>query len=118
MSIDTPTLTGIAILGLVIGFSFLLNLEQGWRKKENAVNSPMSITLKTEKSPADLVFEARIARSKRWFMYLSIGVVVWIALRVRYPEAITSLEASLSSIISSILRSLSDLLVIFADALA
>jgi hypothetical protein len=118
MSIDTPLLIGIVAVSILIGLGFVLNLEQGWRRKESAINSPMSITLKTEKTPTDLLLEARFARGKRYLLYLSLAAALWLFFRIRFPEETVSFESAVIVLLSSILRGLAGILTFFADALA
>lgn len=118
MPIETPFLIGIVAVSILIGLGLVLNLEQGWRKNENAINSPMSITLKTEKTPADLLLEARLARGKRHLLYLLLAAALWLFFRIRFPEETTSFESAVMVLLSSILRGLAGVLTFFAEALA
>ena len=117
MPIDTQILVGGAIVVALVGIGFFLNVQQGWLKRENAVNSPMSITLKTDKTPADVYLDARNARLRRRVTYLGIGAVIWFVVRSRFPAETMSLEAALSGLISSVLRGLAGILTALANAL-
>ncbi len=117
MLIDTSTLTIVAVLAVIIGFAFIWNLTEKWRKTESAVNKPMSITLTTAKSPAELLLEARIARTKRRFAYFVVFVLVWVFLRVRYPEAADSLETLVFGILAAVMRGLAQLFQYVANLL-
>ena len=118
MLIDTSTLTVVAVLSVIIGFAFVWNLTEKWRRTEGAINKPMSITLTTAKSPAELLLEARIARTTRRFTYLVVSVLVWVFLRLRYPDVSESLETLVMSIVSIIVRGLAQLFQFLANTLA
>ncbi len=117
MPIDTQILVGGAIVAALVGIGFFLNVQQGWLKRENAVNSPMSITLKTEKTPADVYLDARNAWLKRHFAYFVLAVGAWLFFRVNFYEQTTSVEAALSDLISTVLRGLAGILTALANAL-
>lgn len=118
MLIETPTLTVVAFLSVIIGSAFVWNLTQRWRKTENAINKPMSITLTTAKSPAELLLEARIARTKRRFTYFVVLILVWVFLRFRYPDVASSLEMLLGGIVATVMRGLGELFLYLANMLA
>lgn len=117
MFIDTPSFTVAAVLAVLIGSAFIWNLTQKWRNTENALNKPMSITLRTEKTPAELILDARVARTKRRFTYFVVFVAVWVFLRLRYPEVAYSLETMMMTVLETLFRGIAGLFDFLADLL-
>lgn len=118
MPIDTPFVTVSAVLALVIGAAFLWNVTQKWRQRENALNKPMTITLRTEKTPAELIAEANAARIKRWFTYAVVLILVWAFLKLRSPEVAVLMEQLLLGVISVLVRGLAALFSVLAELLS
>lgn len=118
MPIDTPLFTVSAVLAVVIGFAFLWNVTQKWRQKENALNKPMTITLRTEKTPAELIAEANAARVKRWFTYGVVLILVWAFLKLQSPELAVLMEQLLFGVISALVRGLAALFSVLAELMS
>jgi hypothetical protein len=62
---------------LYVVLRFVAGINSGWRKDEDKMNSPMSITLKTGESPADVLAKARRARTQRYIFLFSLFVAGW-----------------------------------------
>ena len=77
----------------------------------------MSITLKTEKTPAELILDARVARTKRRFTYFVVFVAVWVFLRLRYPDVAQSFEAVMLAVLETLFRGMAGLFGFLADLL-
>lgn len=105
----------VVVLILLIFFllvvPFFLNLLGGWRKPRDAVNSPMTITLHTEKTPAQLNSAARFATFKQRLFWIGTATVAWAIFHViNYDMAV-----SIDKVVFGMLGLLFDL---FAQALA
>jgi hypothetical protein len=117
MPIDIPLITGSTVLTMLIFFAFVWNLTQKWRKSENALNKPLTITLRTEKTPAELIAEANAARIKRWFTYLVVMFVVWGFLKLRYPGLADIFESLVFGILTVLVHGLAELFSFLAELL-
>jgi lysylphosphatidylglycerol synthetase-like protein (DUF2156 family) len=80
--VDTISPLGLAAIVVVVllFLGFVNNLMQGWAKKRGAMNKPMSITLYTQKSPAELNQEANAARGSCALFWIAIVLVGWLIL--------------------------------------
>ena len=98
----------IAVL-LVSFFVFWRNLKK-WSKSEGAMNSPLSITFKTDKTPAEIAHAARRARFERRVSLSVLVIVAWLVLYLFNAETAMNLVQALAAFLSEIVNALFDLL--------
>lgn len=100
----------VAVVVLLVSLSvFWRNLKK-WSKSEGAMNSPMSITFKTDKTPAEIAQAAQRARFERRVSISVILVVAWAVLYLFDSETATDLFQSLVVFLSEIVNALFELI--------
>ncbi len=118
MTIDAPMLTGLFVLTLLISTVFYWQFGEDWRGKSGALNKPMTVTLKTEKTPADLIAAADTARNKLVIFSIFWGVLAWSLLWVVNPDLAVLLRDLLFNTVAAFARGLAALLGFVADSLS
>ena len=85
-------LFGAFLVFFLLIVPFFVNLLGGWRKSRDAVNSPMTVTLHTEKTPAQLNSAARFDRFKRNLLWVGAFVFMWALLHIINPDLAVSVD--------------------------
>ena len=89
-----------------------------WSKSEGAMESPMSITLKTEKTPAQVARAAREARRKRITYFLLLMVGGWLVLLLFDEPLAMSILDMFGSLVQQVLVALVDFLSLIVQQLS
>jgi len=101
---------GVAIvLGLLV-IRALFGWRDNWLNTENKVNSPLSITLKTGETPADVNRKAESARGKRWFLDFCVFVFLCYGFYLWNRELATELFQAVLEVVMQLMRMLITLL--------
>lgn len=108
---------GVVFLFFVVFVPFFMNLLSGWRKPLDAVNSPMTVTLHTEKTPAQLNSAARFARFKRNLFWVGFVAVSWALLHVVNYDLAISIDEVVFSVLGTLFGALSKGLAAVSDIL-
>jgi len=103
--------TVIVTIIIWIVLSFLNNLINGWRKNEKAFLQPQKIELFTQKTPAEIAYDADMARHNRQLVWLVVLAILWIGIEFRSPELATQIRQFVLALIELILRWLFDVIV-------
>ncbi len=84
-----PLNVWFVIGGVVLGYAvlrFALGINEGWLKDEEKMNSPMSITLKTGETPAEVHAKAQRAKRRRLLAYLGVLGAIYVVVYWRNPQ--------------------------------
>ncbi len=98
----------LAVIGLAAG---VRNLVKDWAKAMGAPAKPLSITLKTEKTPQEVMDAARAAKFKRRLFFVSILIGCWVVGYRLRPEVVEPITMSVLSFFADFLRILGEAIV-------
>lgn len=107
----------LGVTAFLIFAAFVMNLLKNWRKPIDVVNSPMSITLRTEKTPAELNSAARTARNSRRLFWLGVLLVGYALLHVFNASLASALDAFFVELLTFVSEGLSQFFAYLAGAL-
>lgn len=118
MSIDAPMITGFFVLTLLISTVIYWQFGEDWRGKSGAIRKPMTVTLKTEKTPADLIAAANVARNKLIVISIFWAVLAWSLLWMVNPALAVLLRDLLFNTVAAFARGLAAILGFVADSMS
>ena len=98
----------IVAIGLLNGVK---NLVSGWAKAIGAPVKPLSITLKTDKTPQEVIDAANAARNKRRLFWLAIAVGLWLAAWRWNPDVVEPLTMTFANFFISLFQIVGEALI-------
>ena len=105
----------VGLLLAYVVFAYVASFFKKWRGAEDAMLAPISITLKTEKTPEQVWSAARAARIKRRWALVTIGAIIWLALHLWVPERTAPFENFAVEILVAILEGLLEIMSAFNE---
>jgi hypothetical protein len=108
---------GVAIVFGLLVLRVIWGWRDDWLNTENKINSPLSITLKTGDTPADINRKAGSARGKRRFLDFCLVVVVCYGFYVWNSELATEVFQAVVGVLVQVMRMLISLLEILVEQL-
>lgn len=110
MTLPVPDVKTLAALVLLVSFLIFISNLGKWSKAENAPNKPLTITLSTPKTPAEVMFEAQAAKRRRQTAVFLLLIGCWIAFRLWQPELAMSIQESAAQAAVRLLQVVADLI--------
>ena len=101
---------GVAIVFGLLLIRVILGWRDDWLNTENKVNSPLSITLKTAETPADINRKAGSARGKWRFVQFCVVVLFCYGFYLWNSEIATAVFHGVLEVVMQLMRMLIDLL--------
>lgn len=108
---------GLAIVFGLLVIRAVLGWRDGWLNTENKVNSPLSITLKTAETPADVNRKADSARWKRRFLELCVLIIFCYGFYLWNSELATEVFHAVLEVLVQLIRMLITLLEVAVEQL-
>lgn len=106
----------LAVLVWFFFFQFYKNLGK-WRKSGSDMVAPMSITLKTEKTPKQVQIEARAAARERFVRFMVVVIGGWLVLYLFNEELAILIADVFVSVVRELLAAMIQLLSLIVDQL-